>query len=88
VLRCCAALSAHHPRSLPALLLTRVLTWHAPLVVPQILTGIQELLDSPNNQDAAQEPAWRLFGSNQAKYIVRVKEEVRKYIPTDGSVVL
>jgi ubiquitin-protein ligase len=65
-----------------------VLTWACAGAAVQILTGIQELLDSPNNQDAAQEPAWRLFGANQAKYIVRVKEEVRKYIPTDGSVVL
>ena len=54
----------------------------------QILTGIQELLDAPNNMDAAQEPAWKLFGSNQAKYIVRIKEEVRKYLPAgdDGVV--
>ena len=60
-----------------------------PLARPQILTGIQELLDAPNNADAAQEPAWRLFGSNQAKYIVRVKEEVRKYLPAadDGGIV-
>jgi ubiquitin-conjugating enzyme E2 I len=55
--------------------------WKPSVTVKQILSGIQELLDSPNNKDAAQEPAWRLFGSNQAKYILRVKEEVKKYVP-------
>lgn len=62
--------------------------WKPSVTVKQILTGIQELLDSPNNSDAAQEPAWKLFGSNQAKYIERVKLEVQKYIPKDGAVVL
>lgn len=38
----------------------------------------QELLDSPNNSDAAQEPAWKLFNQSQPKYILRVKEEVRR----------
>jgi hypothetical protein len=58
--------------------------WKPSVTVKQILTGVQELLDSPNNADAAQEPAWRLFGANQAKYIERVKLEVQKYIPKDG----
>ena len=55
------------------------------MTVKQILTGIQELLDSPNNKDAAQEPAWRLFDRDQAKYILRIKEEVRKSTPAPGA---
>ncbi len=68
---------------LPPLLLTR--RGRAPPArAPQILTGIQELLDSPNNSDAAQEPAWRLLNQSPANYVKRVKEEVRKYVPADG----
>ena len=59
--------------------------WKPSVTVKQILTGIQELLDSPNNRDAAQEPAWRLFDKDQAKYMLRVKEEVRKYTPVAGA---
>jgi ubiquitin-conjugating enzyme E2 I len=59
--------------------------WKPSVTVKQILTGIQELLDSPNNKDAAQEPAWRLFDRDQAKYILRIKEEVRKYTPAPGA---
>lgn len=53
------------------------------MTVKQILTGIQELLDSPNNSDAAQEPAWRLLQQSVPKYIERVKTEVAKY-PAEG----
>ena len=59
--------------------------WKPSVTVKQILTGIQELLDTPNNRDAAQEPAWRLYDKDQAKYILRIKEEVRKYTPAPGT---
>ncbi len=42
------------------------------------------LPQAPNNADAAQEPAWRLLGSNPAKYEARVREEVRKYAAGHG----
>jgi len=57
--------------------------WKPSVTVKQILTGIQELLDSPNNADAAQEPAWRLLQQSVPKYIERVKTEVAKY-PAEG----
>ena len=60
--------------------------WKPSITVKQILLGIQELLDAPNNGDAAQEPAWRLW-KDPARYVARVKEEVRKYPPA-GDVVL
>ena len=53
--------------------------WKPSVTVKQILTGIQELLDTPNNGDAAQEPAWKLYNKSQPDYIKRVKEEVAKY---------
>jgi ubiquitin-protein ligase len=46
------------------------------------LVGIQDLLDTPNPQDAAQEPAWRLFQKGPAEYNARVRTEVKKYIQT------
>ena len=47
------------------------------------------MLDTPNANDAAQEPAYRLFHKSKADYDKRIKEEVRKYIPReDGSVVV
>ncbi len=51
--------------------------WKPSVTIKQILVGVQDLLDTPNAQDAAQEPAWRLFHQSQAKYIERVKQEVR-----------
>ena len=57
--------------------------WKPSVTVKQILTGIQELLDAPNNNDAAQEPAWRLMKQSIPKYIERVKLEVSKY-PAEG----
>lgn len=54
-----------------------------------VLVGIQDLLDTPNANDAAQEPAYKLFHKSKAEYDKRIKEEVRKYIPReDGSVVV
>jgi hypothetical protein len=47
-----------------------------------VLVGIQDLLDTPNPQDAAQEPAWRLFQKGPAEYNARVRTEVKKYIQT------
>ena len=80
----CARALACLPASLQSILNDEK-GWKPSVTVKQILTGIQELLDSPNNKDAAQEPAWRLFDKDQAKYILRVKEEVRKYTPVAGA---
>lgn len=54
--------------------------WRPGITVKQILLGIQDLLETPNNGDAANAQAHHLF-HNPAKYITRVKEEVRKYTP-------
>ena len=54
--------------------------WRPGITVKQILLGIQELLDAPNNNDAAHAMAYQLF-KNPPKYVLRVKEEVRKYTP-------
>ena len=41
--------------------------------------GVQELLDNPNNADAAQEAAYKLFKKSTVEYQKRVRIEVAKY---------
>ena len=60
--------------------------WRPGITIKQILVGIQDLLDDPNADDAAQEPAWRLWKKGPAEYATRVKTEVAKYIPRGGDV--
>ena len=45
----------------------------------QILVGIQELLDNPNNADAANNVAYNALTKSKAGYKKRVLEEVQKY---------
>lgn len=39
--------------------------------VKQILVGVQELLDNPNNSDAAQDAAYKLFKKSTLEYSKR-----------------
>jgi hypothetical protein len=57
---------------------------HIPCIAP-VLVGIQDLLDTPNANDAAQEPAYRLFHKSKVDYDKRIKDEVRKYIPREDN---
>lgn len=54
--------------------------WKPSISVKQILVGIQELLDSPNTADPAQEPAWHCLERNPAEYKRRVREQARSYV--------
>lgn len=45
----------------------------------QILVGVQELLDNPNNADAAQDAAYRLYKRSSTDYAARVRLEAAKY---------
>jgi ubiquitin-conjugating enzyme E2 I len=47
------------------------------LAVLQILSGIQELLDSPNQDDPAQLPAYECLNKDPAEYKRRVRAQVR-----------
>eukprot|EP00238_Polyblepharides_amylifera_P003516 CAMPEP_0196575790 /NCGR_PEP_ID=MMETSP1081-20130531/5197_1 /TAXON_ID=36882 /ORGANISM="Pyramimonas amylifera, Strain CCMP720" /LENGTH=161 /DNA_ID=CAMNT_0041894197 /DNA_START=123 /DNA_END=611 /DNA_ORIENTATION=- len=53
--------------------------WKPSLSVKQILTGIQDLLDNPNNDDPAQESAYHMLNRSKTEYNARVKIEVKKY---------
>eukprot|EP00808_Paulinella_micropora_P032214 g60890.t1 len=53
--------------------------WKAGITVKQILLGIQDLLDNPNNEDPAQEEPFKLYKSNMTAYRARVREEARRF---------
>eukprot|EP00271_Cylindrocystis_brebissonii_P023539 TRINITY_DN9811_c0_g1_i1.p1 TRINITY_DN9811_c0_g1~~TRINITY_DN9811_c0_g1_i1.p1 ORF type:complete len:161 (-),score=25.12 TRINITY_DN9811_c0_g1_i1:846-1328(-) len=55
--------------------------WRPAITVKQILTGIQELLDQPNEKDPAQTEAFTLFTQDRALYTKRVKETTKMYPP-------
>mmetsp|Transcript_22941 Transcript_22941/g.53549 ORF Transcript_22941/g.53549 Transcript_22941/m.53549 type:complete len:158 (-) Transcript_22941:330-803(-) len=52
--------------------------WQAGITIKQVLLGIQDLLDSPNNGDAAQEAAYQIFKKRPDEYQRRVKQLVRE----------
>eukprot|EP00456_Euglypha_rotunda_P059900 TRINITY_DN50099_c0_g1_i1.p1 TRINITY_DN50099_c0_g1~~TRINITY_DN50099_c0_g1_i1.p1 ORF type:complete len:160 (+),score=21.51 TRINITY_DN50099_c0_g1_i1:90-569(+) len=53
--------------------------WKAGITVKQILIGIQDLLDNPNNEDPAQEEPFKLFRHNRAAYRLKVREQAKKF---------
>jgi len=55
--------------------------WKAAITVKQILLGIQDLLDEPNNLDPAQEEPFKLFRNDKALYRQKVREQVKRYPP-------
>lgn len=56
--------------------------WKPTVTLKQILLGVQDLLDNPNPQSPAQSLPFQLYTQNREAYIARVKEEVRKNLPT------
>ena len=55
--------------------------WKPSVSVKQVLMGIQELLDNPNEKSPAQSEAYATYTSDRASYERRVKLEVKKYPP-------
>lgn len=53
--------------------------WRPGINLKQICLGIQELLDTPNPDSPAQEPAWRAFGKDRPTYEKKVCEQAKKY---------
>jgi ubiquitin-conjugating enzyme E2 I len=49
--------------------------WKPSLTIPQILLGIQDLLDNPNPNSPAQADPYLLYTSNKAEYQRRIKEQ-------------
>ena len=58
--------------------------WRAATTLKQVLCGIQDLLDAPNNDDPANGPASNLLRRDPHKkgaYKQRIEEEARKFPP-------
>lgn len=53
--------------------------WRPAITLKQIALGVQDLLDSPNPNSPAQEPAWRAFSKNVKEYERKVIEQAKKY---------
>lgn len=53
--------------------------WRPAITLKQIVLGVQELLDTPNPDSPAQEPAWRAFMKDKSMYEKKVKEQAKKY---------
>ena len=55
--------------------------WKPAIAIKQILIGVQELLNTPNNLDPAQQYAYDMLRKDPSGYKRRVKEERNKYSP-------
>lgn len=55
--------------------------WKAAVTIKQILVGVQDLLETPNNGDAAQREAHDVYKRSKSEYSKRVREEAKKFAP-------
>ena len=53
-------------------------TWNAAITIKQILIGVQELLDNPNDSDAAQTTC---YSTNRSAYDAKVREQAKRFPP-------
>ena len=49
--------------------------WRPSITVKQLLLGIQDLLDNPNNDDPAQKEPFQIYRDNRAEYLKRVRQQ-------------
>lgn len=55
--------------------------WEAGLTIQDVLKGIQELLDEPNNTDPASSLAYSLYKDSRRKYNEKVRAQAKRYAP-------
>mmetsp|Transcript_22247 Transcript_22247/g.24832 ORF Transcript_22247/g.24832 Transcript_22247/m.24832 type:complete len:156 (+) Transcript_22247:36-503(+) len=53
--------------------------WKPSITVKQILLGIQELLNNPNEHSPAQKDAYQLYVTDKEKYKLRCREQAKHY---------
>ena len=53
--------------------------WRPSITLKTILSGVQELLDTPNNDDAAQAAAYNMYKHDQEGYKRKVRQQARQY---------
>jgi ubiquitin-conjugating enzyme E2 I len=56
-------------------------SWQPTITIKQILLGIQDLLNSPNNDDPAQREPHQLLKSSKVQYEQRIRLEAKKHPP-------
>ena len=55
--------------------------WQPTITIKQILLGIQDLLNNPNNLDPAQREPHMLLATDKEKYEQRIRLEASKHPP-------
>eukprot|EP00013_Stygamoeba_regulata_P026122 CAMPEP_0177655642 /NCGR_PEP_ID=MMETSP0447-20121125/15093_1 /TAXON_ID=0 /ORGANISM="Stygamoeba regulata, Strain BSH-02190019" /LENGTH=158 /DNA_ID=CAMNT_0019159609 /DNA_START=26 /DNA_END=502 /DNA_ORIENTATION=+ len=55
--------------------------WKPAITIKQILLGIQDLLDNPNEMSPAQHEAFQLFVRNKTEYAKEVRAQAQRYAP-------
>lgn len=55
--------------------------WRPSITVPQVLTGVQDLLDDPNPLSPAQSEAYMMLQQQRRQYDVKVRQQAAKYPP-------
>ncbi|KAI3402294.1 hus5 [Candida oxycetoniae] len=78
----------YHPNVYPSgticlSILNEELDWKPAITMKQIVLGIQELLDSPNPESPAQEPAWKVFTKDKEQYKKKITEQAKRYASVD-----
>jgi len=56
--------------------------WKPAITLKQILLGIQELLDTPNEQSPAQKEAYTIYMANKEAYYRQVRQQAQQYAST------
>ena len=60
--------------------------WRPAITLKQVLMGIQDLLDSPNNNDPAQSEPSTLLRTNPEAYQRRIVEQTKRFTPAPAPV--
>lgn len=55
--------------------------WRPAITIKDILLGIQDLLDSPNELDPAQAEPFQLFTTSKEAYDIKVREQAQQFTP-------
>ena len=56
--------------------------WRPAITIKQVLLGIQDLLDNPNDKSPAQRDAYELFVKDKPAYRKKIKEQAVKNSPS------
>ncbi|KAJ1672128.1 SUMO conjugating enzyme Hus5 [Coemansia sp. RSA 1694] len=56
--------------------------WKPAITIKQILLGVQDLLDEPNNSDPAQTEAYQMYRKNIDQYQARIRVQAQRFANT------